>query len=123
MKLNVFPFGFTITRNNVSSTQAVHYLLLHETSWEDWMRDAERDARTAGWDNEMTIRFFGDRLKHMAEEIIRRWAVPSYAYWKNAMAERFHDKSAKETYKRALQQLKQSPNQRVQDFGNQIDKL
>ena len=36
------------------------------------------------------------------------------------MAERFKDKSAKETYKRALEQLKQTLNQRVQDFGNQI---
>ena len=100
---------------------------LHEVSWEDWIRDAERVARTAGWDNEMRVRFFGDRLKHMAlayhEEIVRSRLNPDYAYWKKTMAERFQDKSAKETYKRALEQLKQTPNQRVQDFGNQIDEM
>ena len=100
---------------------------LHEVSWEDWIRDAERVARTAGWDNEMKVRFFGDRLKHMAlayhEEIVHRRPNPDYAYWKKTMAERFQDKSAKETYKRALEQLKQTPNQRVQDFGNQIDEM
>ena len=100
---------------------------LHEVSWEDWIRDAERVARTAGWDNEMKVRFFGDRLKHMAlayhEEIVRSRPNPDYVYWKKTMAERFQDKSAKETYKRALEQLKQTPNQRVQDFGNQIDEM
>jgi hypothetical protein len=100
---------------------------LHEVSWEDWIRDAERVARTAGWDDEMKVRFFGDRLKHMAlayhEEIVRNRPSPDYSYWRKMMAERFQDKSAKETYKRALEQLKQTPNQRVQDFGNQIDEL
>ena len=48
---------------------------LHEVSREDWVQDAERVARTAGWDNEMKVCFFGERLKHMSlvyhEEILR----------------------------------------------------
>jgi hypothetical protein len=100
---------------------------LYEVTWEDWIRDAERVAKTAVWDNEMEVRFFGNRLKHMAlayhEEVVRNRPSPYYPYWKKRMAERFEDKSAKETYKRALKQLKQTPNQRVQDFGNQIDEL
>jgi len=39
------------------------------------------------------------------------------------MPERFQDKSAADTYKRALELLQQKPTQRVQDFGSQIDEV
>ena len=100
---------------------------LHEPSIEEWLREAERVARTAGWDEEMKIRFFGDRLRHMAlavhEDLHQKWVKPNYAQWKAAMHGRFQDKSAKDSYKRALEMLSQKPTQRAMDFGSQIDEV
>ena len=100
---------------------------LHEPSIEEWLKEAERVARTAGWDNEMKIRFFGDRLRHMAlalhEDLLSKWVKPNFAQWKAAMLERFQDKSAHDTYKRALELLQQKPTQRAMDFGSQIDEV
>ena len=100
---------------------------LHEPPVEEWLKEAERVARTAGWDGEMKIRFFGDRLRHMAlahhEDLLSKWVAPNFAQWKTAMLERFQDKSAADTYKRALELLQQKPTQRVQDFGSQIDEV
>ena len=73
---------------------------LHEPSIEEWLKEAERVARTAGWDNEMKIRFFGDRLRHMAlalhEDLLSKWVKPNFNQWKSAMLERFQDKSAQD---------------------------
>ena len=100
---------------------------LHEPSIEEWLKEAERVARTAGWDNEMKIRFFGDRFRHMAlalhEDLLSKWVKPNFAQWKAAMLERFQDKSAHDTYKRALELLQQKPTQRAMDFGSQIDEV
>ena len=100
---------------------------LHEPSIEEWLKEAERVARTAGWDNEMKIRFFGDRLRHMAlalhEDLLSKWVKPNFAQWKAAMLKRFQEKSAHDTYKRALELLQQKPTKRTIDFASKINEV
>ena len=98
---------------------------LNDQPIEDWLKDAERVARTAGWNNPLKLKFFSDRLRGIAatfnDEYLDTNQNPTYADWKQALVTRFYDDNAREGHKKELDELLQGPNQRVSDFKSYID--
>ena len=98
---------------------------LNEQPIEDWLKDAERVARTAGWDDTLKLKFFSDRLRGIAatfnDEYLDTNQNTTYADWKQALVTRFNVDNASEGHKKELEELQQGPNQRVSDFKSFID--
>ena len=94
----------------------------------DWLREAERVARTNEWDDSQKIRFFGDRLKGEAREwhmeLLERYPEGiNYNNRKKELQKRFTDESDIEKLKTKLKSLKQMPDQRVRSFISRINNL
>jgi len=98
---------------------------LNDLPIEDWIKDAERVARTAGWDNTLKFKFFSDRLRGIAatfnDEYLETNQNTTYADWKQALVTRFTIDNESEGHKKELEELQQGPNQRVSDFKSFID--
>jgi len=98
---------------------------LNDQPIEDWYKDAERVARTAGWTDALKLKFFSDRLRGVAatynDEFVTANQQANYQDWKQAMVTRFQDSDAEDRHKMELHQLQQGPNQRVSDFKSFID--
>lgn len=92
---------------------------------EDWLREGQRVARTAGWSPEMKLRMFSDRLTKMAlrfhEELIKRKPNLTFAEWKKEMKAGFKNDAEIERRKKELSNFKQTPSHRVRDFISLID--
>jgi Zinc knuckle len=102
---------------------------LNDQPIEDWLKDAERTARTAGWTDALKLKYFQDRLRGVSATYndeyvtgLQNQGTPiTYQDWKQAMIARFQDSDAKDAHKFELEQLQQGPNQRVNDFKSFID--
>ena len=99
--------------------------LLNDQPIEDWYKDAERVAKTAGWTDALKLKYFSDRLRGVAATYNDEFATTNqqadYQDWKEAMITRFQDSDAKERHEMELHHLQQGPNQRVNDFKSFID--
>ena len=92
---------------------------------EDWFREAERVARTSGWNDEQKLRLLSDRLSMMAlrfhEDLMRRKPHISYQEWKREMKKGFKNDAEIERRKKELTNFKQTPSHRVREFISLID--
>lgn len=92
---------------------------------EDWLREASRVARTAGWSDEVKLRMFADRLTKMAlrfhEELIKKKPNLTFAEWKKEMKAGFKNDAEIERRKKELSNFKQTPSHRVRDFISLLD--
>lgn len=87
----------------------------------DWLRDAERIARSNEWDDSQRIKFFSDRLRGEAcewhfEFLDRNPGHFDYRDWKEELRTRFTDEADVERLRTKLNSLKQRPEQRVKAF-------
>ena len=100
-------------------------IVSEEKPIEDWLREAERIGRTAGWNDEQKLRLFGDRLSKMAlrfhVELLRQTPNISYQDWKIEMKKGFKNDAEIERRKKQLENLKQTTSHRVREFISLID--
>ena len=92
---------------------------------EDWFREAERVARTSGWNDEQKLRLLSDRLSKMAlrfhEDLVRKKPNISYQEWKREMKKGFKNDAEIERRKKELTNFKQTTCHRVREFISLID--
>ena len=100
-------------------------IVSEEKPIEDWFREAERVARTAGWNDEQKLRLFSDRLSKMAlrfhVELLQQTPDISYQDWKREMKKGFKNDAEIERRKKQLTNLKQTTSHRVREFILLID--
>ena len=94
----------------------------------DWLREAERIARSNEWDDSQKIKFFADRLRGEAYEWHCEYLEENpgnivYRDWKKELLTRFTDEADRERLRTKLNSLKQRPDQRVKAFIARINQL
>ena len=94
----------------------------------DWLREAERIARSNEWDDTQKLKFFSSRLKGEASEwhyefLERNPDHVDYSQWRDELRTRFTDEADVDRIRNKLNNLKQKEDQRVKAFIGRINQL
>lgn len=94
----------------------------------DWLREAERTARSNEWDDSQKIKFFADRLRGEAYEwhsdyVENNTSPLNYQIWKDELKARFTDEADRERLRTKLNNLRQRADQRVKAYIGRINQL
>ncbi|EFX66896.1 hypothetical protein DAPPUDRAFT_115918 [Daphnia pulex] len=94
----------------------------------NWFKDAERVAQSAGWSAKDKIKYFSDRLRGDAadwhsEYIDHAADKEDYDAWEKALINRFLTETEIENLKKQLNELKQTPDQSTQIYVSRLNHL
>ena len=94
----------------------------------NWLKEAERVAQSAGWNETEKIKYFSDRLRSDAadwhsEYMERAQDKDDYEEWEKSLIKRFLTETEIENLKKQLSELKQTADQSTQTFVNRINQL
>ena len=88
--------------------------MLTELLVNNWLKDAERVAQSAGWTHKDEIKYFSDRLRgdaadwHNLDGAINK---DDYDSWEKGLKNRFLTESEVEYLRKQLNELRQGPDQ------------
>jgi hypothetical protein len=94
----------------------------------NWLKEAERVAQSAGWNATEKIKYFSDRLRSdaadwHAEYMERAQDKDDYEEWEKSLIKRFLTETEIENLRKQLSELKQTADQSTQTFINRINQL
>ncbi|EFX61231.1 hypothetical protein DAPPUDRAFT_122412, partial [Daphnia pulex] len=94
----------------------------------NWLKDAERVAQSAGWEKKDKIKYFSDRLRGDAADwhsdyMERAQDEEDYDAWEKALINRFLTETELENLRKQLNELRQTPDQSTQTFVSRINQL
>ncbi|EFX65884.1 hypothetical protein DAPPUDRAFT_116883 [Daphnia pulex] len=94
----------------------------------NWLKDAERVAQSAGWTPRDKIKYFSDRLRGDAADwhsdyMDRATNRDDYDAWEKALINRFLTESEVENLRKQLNELRQGPEQSTQTFVSRLNHL
>jgi hypothetical protein len=94
----------------------------------NWLKDAERVAQSAGWSAKDKIKYFSDRLRGDAadwhsEYIDHAADKEDYDAWEKALINRFLTETEIENLKKQLNELKQTTDQSTQTYVSRLNHL
>jgi hypothetical protein len=94
----------------------------------NWLKDAERVAQSAGWEKKDKIKYFSDRLRGDAADWHSAYIETAndqkdYDAWEKALINRFLTETELENLRKQLNELRQTPEQSTQTFVSRINQL
>ncbi|EFX68095.1 hypothetical protein DAPPUDRAFT_114860 [Daphnia pulex] len=94
----------------------------------NWLKDAERVAQSAGWTPKDKIKYFSDRLRGDAADwhsdyMDRATNKDDYDAWEKALINRSLTESEVENLRKQLNELRQGPDQSTQTFVSRLNHL
>jgi len=94
----------------------------------NWLKDAERVAQSAGWTPKDKIKYFSDRLRGDAADwhsdyIEHAINKEDYDAWEKALINRFLTETEIENLKKQLNEQKQTPDQSTQTYVSRLNHL
>jgi hypothetical protein len=94
----------------------------------NWLKNAERAAQSAGWGTKDKIKYFSDRLKGDAADWLSDYIdhaadKKDYDAWEKALISRFLPEPEIDNLKKQLNELKKTPDQSTQTYVSRLNHL